>query len=314
MSQIAFIFPGQGSQSTNMLSEMRTDPQVAAVFTEAADVLGYDLWEVINDADNTRLNQTIFTQPIMLAADIALWRWWCHRAEARPAVVAGHSLGEFAALVAAEVISLEDALSLVRSRAESMQSAADAGDGGAMAAILKMSDQDVRALCDEVALESEVLSPANFNCPGQVVIAGKTDAVLRAIDKAKADGARAIRLPVSIPAHCGLMSQAEIPFRTRLDSITGWKNPKLPLLHNADLCICSEVTDIKDQLVKQLTHSVKWTQTMNTISDNYDVNVVVECGPGAVLKGLGRKINPDVKVLALSNQADREMAISLVGE
>ena len=287
MSQIAFVFPGQGSQSTNMLKQVMGDPQVAAVFAEASDVLGYDLWEVINDTDNTRLNQTIFTQPIMLAADIALWRWWCHRSEVRPAVVAGHSLGEFAALVAAEVISFEDALSLVRSRAEYMQSAADACDGGAMAAILKMSDQDVRELCDDVVLESEVLSPANFNCPGQVVIAGTTDAVLRAVDKAKASGARAIRLPVSVPAHCELMHQAETPFRARLDSIASWGNPKLPLLHNADLCICSDVKDVKEQLVKQLTHSVKWTQTMDAMSKSYGVSVAIECGPGAVLKGVG---------------------------
>jgi [acyl-carrier-protein] S-malonyltransferase len=285
----AFVFPGQGSQSVGMLGALAAaDAGVRATFDEASGVLGYDLWKLVSEGPEAELNATARTQPALLTAGVATWRSWRARGGAEPAVVSGHSLGEFTALVCAESIEFRAAVGLVRYRGEVMQEAVPAGTG-AMAAILGLDDAEIEAACREAAAGGGVVEPANFNSPGQVVIAGETAAVERAIAAAKARGAkRAVPLPVSVPSHTSLMRGAAERLRGRLSGLS-LKAPRLRYVSAVDAAAHSEPAEIRDLLVRQLSSPVRWTDTVRALIDG-GVEEIVECGPGRVLTGLNRRI------------------------
>lgn len=266
-------------------------------FTEASDVLGVDLWAMATEA-NDSINETTNTQPIMLTAGVATWRAWQSVSDRLPAVVAGHSLGEYTALVASGAISFKDALPLVRYRAEVMQNAVPAGVG-AMAAILGLDDESVRAVCAEAA-QNEVLEAVNLNSPGQVVIAGNKAAVDRGMELAKAKGAkRALPLPVSVPSHCALMKPAALQLAEYLKNVTV-NAPLIPVLHNADVAANSDGEKIKDALVRQLYSPVRWVETIQAIAAQ-GVTQTAECGPGKVLAGLTKRIVAELPCVALTS-------------
>ena len=296
----AFVFPGQGSQSVGMMGAYGDLAAVRDTFTEASDVLKQDIWAMVADGPAEALNQTINTQPVMLTAGVAVYRAWLSQGGAVPAFMAGHSLGEYTALVAAGALSFADALPLVRYRAEVMQSAVAEGVG-AMAAILGLDDDTVRAVCAEAA-QGEVVEAVNFNSPGQVVIAGNKAAVERGMELAKAKGAkRALPLPVSVPSHCALMRPAADKLAQYLSSVSV-KAPAIPVLHNADVAAYDNETAIKDALVCQLYSPVRWVETVRALADR-GVTHVAECGPGKVLAGLNKRIDERVLALALSDAA-----------
>jgi [acyl-carrier-protein] S-malonyltransferase len=298
--KFAFVFPGQGSQSVGMMKGYDGLPAVRETFAEASDTLGEHLWELVAEGPAETLNQTVNTQPVMLTAGVALYRAWRETGGAAPAFVAGHSLGEYTALVAAGALTFADALPLVRYRAEVMQSAVAEGTG-AMAAILGLDDDAVRGVCAEAA-EGEVLEAVNFNSPGQVVIAGHKAAVARAMESAKAKGAkRALPLPVSVPSHCALMRPAAENLRTHLATIK-IAPPAIPVLHNADVAVHADADAIKDALVRQLYSPVRWVETVRTLADQ-GVTAAVECGPGKVLAGLMKRIDERIQPLALVDAA-----------
>lgn len=291
---LAIVFPGQGSQSADMLSAFADLPVVKQTFTEASATLDIDMWQIMSDAQ--AINRTEITQPLMLTADIAIWRAWRERGGARPALVAGHSLGEYAALVAAEAIDFASALRLVRTRAECM----NAAPPGAMAAILGLDADKVSALCAEAAA-GEVLEPVNFNAPGQIVIAGETSAVARAVATAKTHGAkRAIELPVSIASHCSLMREPAQKFGEAL-AATVFNAPVITVLSNVDAQPHSLET-LRQALQAQLDHPVQWIATIEACMQR-GVSEFYECGPGKVLVGLGKRIAPDANWIALGERA-----------
>ncbi|PXX81325.1 ACP S-malonyltransferase [Rivihabitans pingtungensis] len=295
----AFLFPGQGSQSLNMMDGFAA-AVVKDTFDEASDALGDDLWAMLKADSNEAINQTINTQPLMLAAGVATFRAWLAAGGARPSVVAGHSLGEYSALVAADALDFDDAVRLVRLRAEAMQSAVPAGEG-AMAAVLGLEDADIVAACAEAA-QSEVVEAVNFNAPGQVVIAGGKAAVERAIAACKARGAkRAMPLPVSVPSHCALMKPAAERLAEALESVS-INVPVLPVLHNADVAAYSEAAQIRDALVRQLYSPVRWTETIRKLAAD-GVLLHAECGPGKVLAGLNKRIESTLSTSALTDDA-----------
>lgn len=295
----AFLFPGQGSQSLNMMDGFAA-AVVKDTFDEASDALGDDLWAMLKADSNEAINQTINTQPLMLAAGVAAFRAWLAAGGARPSVVAGHSLGEYSALVAADALDFDDAVRLVRLRAEAMQSAVPAGEG-AMAAVLGLEDADIVAACAEAA-QGEVVEAVNFNAPGQVVIAGGKAAVERAIAACKARGAkRAMPLPVSVPSHCALMKPAAERLAEALESVS-INVPVLPVLHNADVAAYSEAAQIRDALVRQLYSPVRWTETIRKLAAN-GVLLHAECGPGKVLAGLNKRIESTLSTSALTDDA-----------
>ncbi len=299
--KFAFVFPGQGSQSVGMMKEYADFPVVRETFAEASDILGQDFWVMVNDGPADDLNLTVNTQPLMLMAGIAVYRAWESLAEAKPAFLAGHSLGEYSALVAAGTLAFADALPLVRFRAEAMQQAVPEGTGG-MAAILGLDDDMVRAVCIEAVSTSngESLEPANFNAPGQVVIAGNRNAVLHGMELAKAKGAkRAIMLPMSVPSHCSLMHQAAEKMQQRLE-LVALQSPTIPVLHNADVQPHASAAAIRNILVQQLCKPVRWTETIHTLA-TAGVTHVVECGPGKVLSGLNKRIDGKLQSLALAD-------------
>ena len=299
MNKFSFIFPGQGSQSVGMMADFNDHPLIHSVFKEASDVLDIDFWKMVTEP-NDEINQTIHTQPILLAAGVATWRLWQSRTDKLPAYIAGHSLGEYSALVASEAIEFKDALKLVKYRAEVMQKAVPDGVG-AMAAILGMSDEEVVNACKE-AQENDVVEAVNFNSPGQVVIAGNILAVERAIEVAKAKGAkRAILLPVSVPSHCSLMQKASSELREYLSNIT-IKKPTITVIHNVDVEGHDDANDIKDALSKQLCHPVRWVETIEKIALN-KIGHIAECGPGKVLAGLTKRISAELKCVALVNES-----------
>lgn len=291
----AFIFPGQGSQSVGMLAELAASfPVVEETFAEASAALGYDLWKLVQDGPQEDLNSTDRTQPAMLTAGVACWRVWQRQGGANPAVMAGHSLGEYTALVCAGAMALADAVTLVADRGRFMQAAVPEGEG-AMAAILGLADEDVIAVCEEAA-QGEVLAAVNFNSPGQVVIAGSAAAVERAAPLAKQRGAkRALILPVSVPSHCALMAPAAVKLAERLSTIS-FTSPSIPVINNADVDAPAEADAICAALVKQLDHPVRWVETINKMSAE-DIDTVIECGPGKVLVGLNKRINKDMQAL-----------------
>jgi len=304
MKKTAFFFPGQGSQSVGMMSGFGDNKIIRDTFQEASDVLGVDFWAMATEA-NELINETTNTQPIMLTAGIATWRAWQALSDQMPAVVAGHSLGEYTALVAAGALSFKDALPLVRYRAEVMQSAVPAGVG-AMAAILGLDDDAVRAVCTEAA-QGEVLEAVNLNSPGQVVIAGNKAAVERGMEAAKAKGAkRALALPVSVPSHCALMRPAALKLADYLASVT-INAPLIPVVHNADVAAYSDSDKIKDALIRQLYSPVRWVETVQHIATQSIVQSA-ECGPGKVLAGLTKRIVAELPCTALtSNDALLEL-------
>lgn len=272
---------------------------VKATFDEASAVLGQDLWAMINGEDAELIGQTVNTQPIMLAAGIATYRAYLEAGGKTPSVVAGHSLGEYTALVAAGALDFADAVKLVRLRAELMQSAVPQGVG-AMAAILGLEDEQVKAICAEAA-QGEVVEAVNFNSPGQVVIAGNTAAVERAMAAAKEAGAkRALPLPVSVPSHCSLMKPAAEKLAEALKDIT-IKQPQIRVIHNADVASYDDADKIKDALVRQLYSPVRWTETVNTLVSK-GITESAECGPGKVLAGLAKRIDKAAVCAALTSQ------------
>lgn len=299
MKQLAFVFPGQGSQSVGMLQAWRDNPAVKETLQEANDVLAMDIAELITQGPAEELDLTANTQPAMLIADIALWRAWNQAHGAKPAVLAGHSLGEYAALVAAEAISFADALKLVRQRGQWMQEAVPEGQG-AMAAVIGMDDDAVEALCGELA-QDDVLQAVNFNAPGQVVIAGSKAAVERFVAQGKAAGARMVRsLPVSVPAHSSLMTPVADQLATALASIE-LDTPRIPVLHNIDAESYSDVGDLAHALAQQVCQPVQWVKTMNHMAARYNITAGLECGPGKVLCGLAKRSIRTVKFYDLIN-------------
>jgi len=296
----AFVFPGQGSQSLNMMSGFADQSVVRTTFDEASAVLGLDLWQLACGGPDALQNQTVNTQPLMLAAGVAAYRVWQSVSEARPTLLAGHSLGEYSALVAAGAIRFADAVAVVRCRAEAMQDAVAEGEG-AMAAILGLDDEPLIEACREAALD-QVLAPVNFNSPGQVVIAGHRAAVERGMEQCRARGAkRAVLLPVSVPSHCALMQPAAERLRQRL--ATGdIQSPAIPVLHNADVASHAGPEQIREALVCQLYSPVRWVETVREMAQR-GVSRMAECGPGKVLAGLGKRIHPGVTTAAFVDLA-----------
>lgn len=286
-ASLAFVFPGQGSQAVGMLAEIGAAQSIVVdTFTEASDALGYDLWALTQQGPADVLNQTDKTQPAILTASIALWRLWAEQSAVQPAYLAGHSLGEYSALVAANSVSLADAVRLVERRGQLMQAAVPAGTGG-MAAILGLDDADVQAACAEAA-EGEIVSAVNFNSPGQVVIAGAAAAVERAIEACKARGARrAMALPVSVPSHCALMQPAAEQFAESLAAIH-WQQPSIALVQNVSAEIVTDLAVLEKNLLAQLYSPVRWVESMVCLAAQ-GVTDVVECGPGKVLSGLNKR-------------------------
>jgi [acyl-carrier-protein] S-malonyltransferase len=297
MSKFAFFFPGQGSQSVGMMQGLEAHAIVKQTFDEAAAVLGVDFWKMATEA-NDEINLTENTQPIMLTAGVATWRVYQALGGKLPTAMAGHSLGEYTALVAAGAISFADALPLVKFRAQVMQQAVPEGQG-AMAAILGLDDETVRAVCNEAA-QGQVVQAVNFNSPGQVVIAGDKAAVERGMELAKAKGAkRALPLPVSVPSHCDLMKPAADKLREYLQNVAV-QAPVVPVLHNADVAAYSDAAQIKDALVRQLHSPVRWVETVQQLAAQ-EVLSAAECGPGKVLAGLAKRIVADMTCVALVN-------------
>jgi len=288
MSSFAMIFPGQGSQSVGMMNGFTgTAGSVQATFDQASAALGRDLWRLVCEGPSEDLNQTCWTQPVMLTADIAVWRLWREAGGTMPAAMAGHSLGEYAALVAAGAMELADAVRVVHLRGNLMQQAVAEGEG-AMAAILGLDDSEVERLCAEHSGEQAAVA-ANYNAPGQVVISGHLDAVERVIEACRAAGAkRALKLPVSVPAHSPLMQPAAPELRAALEQIE-IRAAQCPVLHNCNLAPAADAASIRQALVEQLTRPVPWTQTIAALAER-GIQRFVECGPGRVLAGLGRRI------------------------
>ncbi|SUX55579.1 ACP S-malonyltransferase [Chromobacterium vaccinii] len=301
----AFLFPGQGSQSLKMMDGFADLPVVQHTFAEASDTLSLDLWAMLQADGADEINATVNTQPIMLAAGYATYLAWQELNGKQPSIVAGHSLGEYTALVAAGALPFAEAVKLVRLRAEAMQAAVPAGVG-AMAAILSLSDDDIRAVCAEAA-QGEVVEAVNFNSPGQVVIAGNKGAVERAMDLCKAKGAkRALPLPVSVPSHCSLMRPAAERLAEALQGVH-LSAPAIPVLHNADVASYNDASQIRDALTRQLYMPVRWTETIQKLAAD-GVTMMAECGPGKVLAGLAKRIDGNVKCLALTDRAALEAA------
>ena len=310
-SQWAVVFPGQGSQSVGMLGALSEGrPVVRETFREASDVLGTDLWDLSQNGPAETLNRTEFTQPAMLAAGVAVWRVLAQASNQRPARMAGHSLGEYSALVAAGALEFSDAVGLVAERAAAMQDAVPA-DAGAMAAILGLEDAVVRELCATHAGD-EVLEAVNFNSPGQVVIAGSVQAVERALAAAPAAGAkRAVRLPVSVPSHCALMRPAAERLSKRL-ATTPLCLPAIPVLHNVSAAPVQTVEELRAILAEQLFRPVRWVDTVRAMRAD-GVQVLVEAGPGKVLTGLAKRIDRDLQLLEVSDEAGLARTLEALG-
>lgn len=298
MTKFAFVFPGQGSQSRGMMNNYADFPVVRDTFTAASDVLQQDLWQLAAEGSDEELNDTVNTQPLMLTAGVAVYRAWQSLHAPAPTLLAGHSLGEYTALVASGALQFADALPLVRYRAECMQEAVPKGTGG-IAAILGLDDASVLEVCREAA-QDEVLEAVNFNSPGQVVIAGNRTAVERGMELAKSKGAkRALMLPMSVPSHCSLMRGAAELLRAKLNGIT-MQTPSIPVIHNADVKSYTDIASIKDALVRQLYSPVRWVETVQYFGQNH-VTHNVECAPGKVLMALNKRIDTNQQALALND-------------
>jgi [acyl-carrier-protein] S-malonyltransferase len=298
MTQFAFVFPGQGSQSRGMMNGYAEFAAVRDTFTEASDILKQDMWQLVAEGVDADLNATVNTQPIMLTAGVAVYRAWQSQNGAKPTLMAGHSLGEYTALVAAGALSFADALPLVRYRAQCMQQAVPEGVGG-IAAILGLDDEVVRAVCAEGA-QGQVLEAVNFNSPGQVVIAGDRAAVERGMEIAKAKGAkRALMLPMSVPSHCSLLKGAAEKLRAYLNDVAV-QATAIPVLHNADVTAYNDAAKIKDALVRQLYSPVRWVETVQAFGKQ-GITHNVECAPGKVLAGLNKRIDTNQQAMAIND-------------
>ena len=301
MENSAFIFPGQGSQAIGMLADLASEHQIVAdTFSQASDVLGYDLWELVQQGPVETLNETDKTQPALLTASVAIWRAYEAVGKAMPAVLAGHSLGEYSALVCAGVIDFIDAVKLVELRGQLMQQAVPAGSG-AMYAIIGLDNESIAKACEEAA-QGEIVSPVNYNSPGQVVIAGSKAAVERAAALCKDNGAKmAVALPVSVPSHCELMRPAAEKLATALEAIE-FKTPKIKVINNVDVASPETATEIKDALVRQLYCPVRWSDSVNAMSES-GITHLYEVGPGKVLTGLAKRINRSLTAKAVNDAA-----------
>jgi len=298
--KFAFVFPGQGSQSLGMMNAYGDAPVLRETFAEASEVLGFDLWDLVSSGSAEALNQTVNTQPAMLAAGVAVYRHWRQRGGAQPALMAGHSLGEYTALTCAGGLDFPDAVRLVRLRAEAMQAAVPEGVG-AMAAVLGLDDDRVREVWAEAA-QGEVLEAVNFNAPGQVVIAGHKAAVDRGCALARQSGAkRALPLPVSVPSHCLLMKPAAERLQAAMADME-FRLPAVPVMHNADVQVHANVDAIRAALAMQLYMPVRWVESMRACAEQ-GVGLLAECGPGKVLAGLNKRILEGVPTLALWDAA-----------
>lgn len=311
MKQFACVFPGQGSQSVGMLAELHEQYSVVAdVFDQASEVLQQDLWQLIQDGPAEELNKTINTQPAMLVAGVAAWRVWQQNNDAQPLCMAGHSLGEYTALVCSDALDFKAALALVKTRAQLMQEAVPA-DQGAMAAILGLDDDTVRALCGEI--ETGVCEAVNFNSPGQVVIAGEKAAVESAMSKAKERGAkRALPLPVSVPSHCSLMREAAQELQARFQECQ-WQMPQIPVIHNQSAQAANSVEVLQQCLADQLYQPVLWVDSVLQMH-SLGAEVLLECGPGKVLSGLSKRINKSLQAGAVFDVASLQAAKELIEE
>jgi [acyl-carrier-protein] S-malonyltransferase len=306
--KIAFVFPGQGSQSVGMMKSFAPLPGVRETFSEASDAIGQDLWKLVEQGPAEELNLTVNTQPVMLTAGIALYRAWRAENGARPAISAGHSLGEYSALVAGGAIAFADAVTLMRFRAQAMQEAVPAGVG-AMAAILGLEDEVVRAACTQASGTNEIVEAANFNSPAQVVIAGNIAAVERAMEVAKSKGAkRAVMLAMSVPSHCRLMRPAAERMRERLKTVKIGTS-SIPLLHNADVSSADSADAARDALVRQLCQPVRWVDTIRAMVAAGATHFV-ECGPGKVLAGLNRRIAPETQTFSFADEPAFQEALA----
>lgn len=304
----AFVFPGQGSQSVGMMAAYGDSAVVRTTFDDASSVLGDDLWAMVANGPAELLTQTVNTQPVMLTAGIAVWRLWQEKGGRKPAVVAGHSLGEYSALVAAGVIDFKDAVPLVRLRAAAMQEAVPVGTG-AMAAVLGLDNAGIAAACAEAA-QGEVVEPVNFNANGQTVIAGHKAAVGRAMEACKARGAKMAKaLPVSAPFHSSLIRPAADKLAARLAELS-LNAPQIPVINNVDVSIENDPGRIKDALIRQAYNPVRWVETIQVMS-SLGVSTVAECGPGKVLAGLTKRCADGVVGVALADAASIEANLGL---
>ncbi|MHB8727457.1 MAG: ACP S-malonyltransferase [Sulfuricaulis sp.] len=307
---LAFVFPGQGSQSIGMLNALAAEfPVVRETFSEASGALGCDLWQIVEQGPEAKLNQTEITQPAMLTAGVAVWRAWLSANGPRPRFMAGHSLGEYSALVCAEALDFDTAVKLVADRARFMQQAVPIGQGG-IAAILGLDDDAVRRLCEQAA-QGEVLDAVNFNSPNQVVIAGTAAAVARAIEQSKAAGAkRAVLLPMSVPAHSRLMHPAAQRMAERIQSVEV-RSPRVPVIHNVHLRAESDPTAIRNALVRQIESPVRWVELIQKLATD-GVDRLVECGPGRVLTGLNKRIVKTTETLPVFDPVTLREALSML--
>lgn len=308
MTQFAMVFPGQGSQAIGMLAELAEQyPSVEATFAEASAALGYDVWQLVQQGPAEELNKTWQTQPALLAASVAIYRVWLEQGGEVPALMAGHSLGEYSALVCAGVLDFADAIRLVELRGKLMQDAVPAGTG-AMQAIIGLDDAAIRQACEESA-QGQVVSPVNFNSPGQVVIAGNKEAVERAGAACKAAGAkRALPLPVSVPSHCALMKPAADKLAQALQDLT-FNTPSVPVVNNVDVKCEVSAEAIRDALVRQLYSPVRWTESVEFIASR-GVSQLVEAGPGKVLTGLTKRITDSLTAVAVNDPASLTVALA----
>lgn len=307
MTQFACVFPGQGSQTVGMLTELAASyPRVEETFREASDALGYDLWQLVSQGPADELNKTWQTQPALLAASVAIYRVWQQQGGEQPMLMAGHSLGEYSALVCAGVLNFADAIKLVELRGKLMQEAVPEGTG-AMQAIIGLDDAAIRKACEESA-QGQVVSPVNFNSPGQVVIAGNKEAVERAGAACKAAGAkRALPLPVSVPSHCALMKPAADKLAVALESIT-FNAPAVPVINNVDVKAETDAEQIRHALVRQLYSPVRWTESVEAMAAQ-GVTQLLEMGPGKVLTGLTKRIVDSLTAAAVNDTASLTAAL-----
>ncbi len=308
MTTFAFVFPGQGSQTVGMLTELAEHfPMIEQTFAQASEVLSYDLWQLVKSGPIEELNKTWQTQPALLAASVAIYRLWLQQGGVQPQVMAGHSLGEYSALVCAGVIDFADAIRLVELRGKLMQEAVPEGQG-AMQAIIGLEDEAIRYACQQAA-QGQVVAPVNFNSPGQVVIAGEKAAVERAGEACKQAGAkRALPLPVSVPSHCALMKPAAEKLAEYLATVT-FNQPQVPVIHNVDVTLAGSASQIKQALVAQLFNPVRWTETVQRLAQQ-GIEHLYEVGPGKVLTGLTKRIDDSLTASALNDLASLNSAIA----
>lgn len=308
-TKFAIVFPGQGSQAVGMLADVAPEfPEISAVFDEASQVLGYDLQAMAFNGPAEELNKTVHTQPALLAASYALYKVLQGKNPQQPAMLAGHSLGEYTALVCANALSFSDAIKLVAARGQYMQEAVAEGVG-AMAAIIGLDENQVKAVCEEAREAQEILAPANYNSVGQIVIAGHHAAVLRAMELAKSKGAKmAVQIPVSVPSHCELMRPAAERLANLMQTIN-INPPSIPVISNADVTVYADAAGIRDGLTRQLFSPVRWVETVQTMIQ-HNITRIIECGPGKVLTGLNKRIEKTLNLQAVGDLASLQTTMN----